>query len=122
MAVSIEELISKKEEIQKSKEQEFDLDTSIGVITVKIPSRTMFVEANGLSEAGEPDKYLVYHAVVEPDLTSKKLQEAFNCGEPIDIVDKLFLPGEAQAIVKKIMDLAGYGTDIKSKVHEEIKN
>ena len=121
MAVSIEELINKKDEIQKYKNLEYDLETSIGEITVKLPTRSLVLESNKL-EDGESDAYLVYHVVVAPDLADKKLQEAYKCGEPTDIVKALFRPGELTAISRKVIALSGYGKDIKSQVHAELKN
>ncbi|WP_294155783.1 hypothetical protein [uncultured Selenomonas sp.] len=79
------------------------------------------LESNKLDE-GESDAYLVYHVVIAPNLADKKLQEAYKCGEPTDIVKALFLPGELTAVSRKVLALSGYGKDIKSKVHEELKN
>lgn len=121
MAVSIEELINKKDEIQRNKKKEYDLETSIGEITVELPTRSLVLESNKLAE-GESDAYLVYHVVVAPNLADKKLQEAYKCGEPTDIAKVLFLPGELTSISRKVLELSGYGKDIKSKVHAELKN
>ncbi|MDD6128295.1 MAG: hypothetical protein SPL62_11160 [Selenomonas sp.] len=121
MAVSIEELINKKDEIQKRKKQKYDLETSIGTITIEIPTRSLLLEARKL-EVEESDCYLLYNIVVAPNLADKKLQEAFGCGEPTDIVKALFLPGEPPAISNKVMEIAGFGKDIKSQVHAELKN
>ncbi|MCI7331778.1 MAG: hypothetical protein SOZ01_09195 [Selenomonadaceae bacterium] len=122
MAVSIEDLINRKDEIQKVKKQQYDLKTSIGTITVKLPRRTIVIEANKLEGPGDADRYLLLNTIVEPDLHSHKLQEAYGCGEPTDIVDALFAPGEVVAISQKIMKLAGYGKDIQSEVHTVAKN
>lgn len=121
MAVSIEELINKKDEIQRNKKKEYDLETSIGTITIELPKRSLVIESNGL-ENDESDAYLLYHTIVAPTLSDKKLQSAYGCGEPTDIVKALFLPGEVTALSRKVLELAGYGRDIKSKVHEELKN
>ena len=42
--------------------------------------------------------------------------------EPMDIIDKLFEPGEVSSISAKIMELAGYKKDIRAKLHEDLKN
>ena len=65
------------------------------------PSKSFVAEAMGLSEGS--DEYLVYHCTVSPDLSDKKLQDAYKCVEPTDIVDRLLDPGEISAVAKKIM-------------------
>lgn len=122
MAVSIEDLINRKDEIQKGKKKQYDLKTSIGTITVKLPSRTLVLESNKLEGPGEADRYFLLNTIVDPDLRNHKLQEAYGCGEPTDIVELLFAPGEIGAISKKIVELAGYGKDIQSEVHNVAKN
>lgn len=122
MAISVEDLIAQKDEIKKRKQQEFDLETSIGVITVKKPTRTIVLESLDMQDSKDNDRYLLYHTIVAPDLSNKKLQQAYGCGEPLDIIDLIFQPGEVVALSKKVMQLAGYGQDIKSTVHEELKN
>lgn len=120
MAVSIKELIEQKEAIASRKKQTFDLDTSIGIITVKQPTRAFVAEAMGLEEGH--DDYLILHSVIEPNLKSEGLQEAFGCSVPTDIVEKLFQSGEIGMIASKIMQCAGYRKDIKAEVHEVAKN
>ena len=41
MAVSIEELIEMKEAVATAKKEKYDMETSIGVITVKKPTAAM---------------------------------------------------------------------------------
>lgn len=120
MAVSINELIAKKDELAGKKNELFDFDTSIGVITVKKPSKGMVAET--LEREQDNDEYMILNQVVTPNLKDRALQEAFGCVEPTDIVGKLFEPGEISAIAKEIIRTAGYGVDIKVKLHEELKN
>lgn len=122
MAISIQDLIDKKEQIQAQKQETYDLETSIGTITVKKPTRSFVLEASKLEESGESDKYMILNLVTTPNLKDTTLQQAYGCTEPTDIVDSLFEPGEVIAVSKKIMECAGYGKDIKSAVHEEVKN
>lgn len=121
MAVTIEDLLNRKEEIQRGKKQQFDLETSIGTITVRMPKRSEVLETRGLKDS-DSDGYLIYQTVVEPDLSNRKLQQAYGCGEPTDIVTALFLPGEIPTLAVKIMELAGFSRNIESKVHEDLKN
>ena len=71
-------------------------------------------------EAGEDDKYMTYQSVIDPPLKSQELQDAFECQEPMDIVDKLFADGEIPQISVAAMKLAGYMGGVKEI--EEIKN
>lgn len=121
-AISIQDLINKKDQIKAQKQKTYDLETSIGMITVKKPTRDFVLEASKLEGAGESDKYMILNLVITPDLKDATLQKAYGCTEPTDIVDALFEPGEVIGISKAIMECAGYGKDIKSSIHEEIKN
>lgn len=73
-------------------------------------------------DEGEGDSYFILNQTVEPNLKDEKLQKAYDCAEPTDIVRRLFDPGEVPAIAKKIAMLAGYGKDIESKIHDDLKN
>lgn len=57
MAVSIEELIEMKEAVAAAKKETYDLETSIGVITVKKPTAAMVLESKATE--GDGDAYLV---------------------------------------------------------------
>ncbi len=120
MAVSIKELLEKKDLLAGKKNELFDFETSIGVITVKKPSKKMVAET--VEREQENDEYLIINQVVNPNLKDRSLQDAYGCVEPTDIVGKLFEPGEIAAIAKEIIRTAGYGVDIKVKLHEELKN
>ena len=120
MAVSIEELINEKEAIEARKKRQYDIETSAGTFTMKVPSKSFVAEAMGLSEGS--DEYLIYHCTVAPDLSDKKLQDAYGCMEPTDIVGKLLDPGEITAVAKKIMQCAGYGKEVRAELHEVVKN
>ena len=122
MAVSIQELIEQKEKIQAAKKQQYDLETSIGTVTIKVPTRSFVAEASKLEDGGESDKYLLLNTIVSPNLKDTNLQQAYGCAEPTDIVDALFEPGEIAAISRKVMKCAGYGKEIKAEIHEEAKN
>lgn len=122
MAVTINELIAKKEMIDKKKKQLYDLETSVGTITVKIPSGALVSEAIDMPKAVEGNKHLIYESVVAPDLKSHELHKAFGVVEPIDVVSAIFPVGEVNAIAGKLLDIGGYNRKITATLHEEIKN
>lgn len=121
MAVSVQDLINKKSAIASRKKELGDLETSIGTVVIRKPSRALVLESIAM-ESGEGDKYLILESVVEPDLKDKQLQEAFGCGELMDIVDKIFESGEIPAISRAITNFAGYGKNLQAQVHGEVKN
>ena len=51
MAVSIKELIAKKEALTQRKKQKYDIETSAGVLTVKMPSRAHVAELLKLEDS-----------------------------------------------------------------------
>lgn len=121
MAVSVEELIKNKAKIEANKAALYDLTTSIGVVTVKTPSKALMVET--LERDGEEQaKYLVYNSVTAPNLKDSGLIKAYECTEPFDIVDKLFKPGEISTMGVKLMSFAGFNQNIEAVLHEEVKN
>lgn len=122
MAITIADLIGKKDEITAAKKRLYDLETSIGEITVKIPTSSIVVDVWGMPDNMEANKFLIYECVVEPNLKDSQLQKEFGCGEPTDIVPAIFQVGEISTIATEIMNRAGFGGNISSKIHKEIKN
>ncbi len=121
MAVSIADLIAKKEDIAKSKKAQYDIETSVGTLTVKKPTQSFISEMMALED--KQDEYLIVNMTVEPDLKDSQLLKAYDCMEPTDIVSKLFDGGEVVAISKAIMKTAGYkNEDLQVKLHETVKN
>lgn len=62
--------------------------------------------------------FTVLAGVVEPSLKDKDLQKQFNAQTPKDLLYKLLLSGEIDAIYKEIQELSGYGDDAV----KELKN
>lgn len=119
MAVSVQDLIKKREQIVAKKKELFDLTTSIGVITVQKPTRSFVADALNLKDN---DAYIVYEMTQAPNFKDAELQKAYGCKEPTDIIYRLFDAGEVIAISKQILANAGYGKEIEAKVHEDVKN
>lgn len=119
MAVSIKELIEKKESLAQRKKQKYDIETSAGTMTVKLPTRSYVAEVMKLDGS---DELLLLDCIIEPNLKDAGLQEAYGCLELTDIIGKLFDAGEIPALGRKVMELAGYGRDIHAGLHADVKN
>lgn len=118
--LTLEELLRRKEQMLQAKKTKRTQDLYIksldAVITIEEPTGELCRDANDM-DAGEGDKYMCLESVREPNLKSRELQEAFGCNEPMDIVEKIFLPGEIPQIAIACMKLAGYMGGV-----DEIKN
>ena len=119
MAVSIKELIDKKEKIEERKKRLFDIETSAGTITVKQPTRFLALD---IADMEDGDSYVIVQCTVEPNFKDKALQDAYGCLEPTDLPHRIFDAGEVNAIARKIMECAGYRKDVTATVHETVKN
>ena len=93
--ITLQELIRRKEQMLESnnklKTKELYVASLDGTITIECPTSAMAKEAQ---EMDNGDSYMVYQCVKEPCLKSKELRDAFCCIEPMEIVDKIFEPGE----------------------------
>lgn len=123
--ITLDELIRRKEQMLATKKQkktcELYVESLDGVITVTEPDRSLVNDCRNM-KSGEGDPYLLYQCVVEPDLKSKALQEAYECTTPTDIVDKVFAAGEIGQISTFILSLARYNSASVQKITDEIKN
>ena len=113
--LTIQDLVSRKEQMLKSKKQKKTKDLYVksldGVITIVEPDAALARDAQEMEESG--DTYIVYSCVTEPCLKSKELQEAFGCVEPMEIVEKIFDVGEIPQIAVECIKLAGYIDGVK---------
>lgn len=123
MAVTVADLIANRDKIKNRRKETYDLDTSIGTITVVQPSLSLIEDVMKIEGGGrQSDIELIYESVVAPNLRDKDLQQAYGCAAPSDIVPLLFKTGEIGSIASAIMRCAGYGKSIEARVHEEVKN
>ena len=121
MAVSIGELIAQKDELKAKRGEKYEVETSIGTLIMKQPSAALIEEL--VTMYGRmSDQYLILKCCVVPNLHDRELQAAYECAEPTDIVDRLFKIGEARTIAGKLMNKAGYDSNVTLKVHRELKN
>ena len=119
--ITLKELIRRKEQMLESKKQkktkELYIKSLDGCITIESPSAAL---AKDSQESENGDVYMVYSSVVEPCLKSKELQEAFGCVEPMEIVEKIFDPGEIPLIAVECLKLSGYIDGVQAV--DELKN
>ena len=120
--LTLKELVRRKEQVLESKKKKKTRDLYIksldAVITIEEPDAALARDAQEMDEKG--DNYIVYSCVIEPCLKSKELQEAYECVEPMDIVEKVFAAGEIPQIAIECIKLAGFIDGVK--VVEDIKN
>ena len=121
MAVTINELIERREKLQTRKGELYDVETSIGEITCRIPSAALIAEAWDMRSNADGNKYLVFQCCMEPNLKDDELRRAYKCSEPFDIVTEIFLPGEVAKIAGHLLKLAGFEVNITSKIHNAVK-
>ena len=115
MAITIAELIKKRSDIQAKKEALYDLETSVGTITCSVPDAALVAEAWDMQDTSEGN------SCVEPNLHDRELQEAYNCVEPFDIVTEIFQAGEVAKIAGHLLKLAGFNSNVTSKLHQSVK-
>ncbi len=119
--ITLQELISRKEQILESKRKPKTATLYIksldGIITIESPTADL---ARDAQEMENGDAYMVYSCVTEPCLKSKELQAAFECVDPMEIVEKIFEVGEIPQIAVECLRLAGYVDGVKAV--DDVKN
>ena len=109
--LTLAELLRRKEQMLESKKvkktQDLYIKSIDATITIEEPTGALCRDANDM-EPGEGDQYLCYECIIEPNLKSKEVQDAFDCAVPMDVVDIIFAPGEIPQIAIECMKLAGY--------------
>ncbi|OCZ53792.1 hypothetical protein [Dehalobacter sp. TeCB1] len=119
--VTVSDLIKNADSIRQEKKQCKTKDLYVkgldGVVTISQPTDEIIEDALELP-GKEGDRYLLYNCIVEPNLKDKELQAAFQCKDPLEIIQALFTQSEIRALSLAALDLAGYGD---GRV-EEIKN
>lgn len=80
--------------------------------------REMAINSDSEVNITEFRKGMILAGVSEPNLRDESLRKHFNAATPYDLIDKLFLPGESDALYEQITELSGFGEDAVA----EIKN
>lgn len=107
---SITDLLKLKEKLEKEDKKTFTFHSARleSDIIYKKATRSLILASSDLGRQ-DADLNLIYNCVIEPDLSDKKLQEAFNKGNPpYMIVEKLFSIMEIGELSKlTVMDEVG---------------
>lgn len=119
--LNAETLLKKKKIIEDIKNKKIDITIEeLGTFRFRIPRSDDFEALGGFEEA-QKDLYLVYSCCDSPNLKDENLQKAFDInGEPFEIVNEIFLPGQVKKITEKLLEASGYN-DRAVKI-EKIKN
>lgn len=133
--LSVEDLIKNKVKIEKSDDKEIKATLNIPSIGGNIKlvytkndvldfHESMSNVDKNLPKEKQEELYaqagydLIYTIVSEPNLKDEKLQKAYECQEPTDIVKKVFDDGE----MKDIMDFAVEKAGLKSGKVVEVQD
>lgn len=123
--LTLAELIDQKEKVlaRKNQTSELYIKGLGGTVTVQAPAPSLLADVFKMQD-GEGDKYLVFQSVAEPCLKDGGVMEAYGASDPLELMDKLFMPGEITMIAAECMKLAGYGAGSVTKAEqaEKVKN
>lgn len=124
--LTAKDLLAKKDIIRERMNAKITLDTELGEITFRMPTREDIMDSQAYTNPSGADKsseFLIYSTILEPDLRDAELQAEFlDKGEdPMNIVNKVFLAGEVVTVAMTLLNESGY-SDESVKVVREVKN
>lgn len=73
-------------------------------------------------DVGQFQDNVVLNGVVDPSLKDKDLLDRFKVATPLELMDKLFYPGDINKLSDKISELSGFDEAEPEEENEEIKN
>ena len=74
MAVTVADLIARREEIKNKRKELYDIETSVGTLIVKPPTTKLLDDILKGQDNRQNDIELIFETVVEPNLKDKDLQ------------------------------------------------
>jgi hypothetical protein len=117
--LTVTDLLKEKEKYQVKDDttDELLIERFNASITIRKPERSLCMEAFQMvhdpNQSEKSDPFIVYNAVIEPNLKDTKLHKEYECVEPIDIVEKIFNAGEIFSIAQAALELAGYKKSVE---------
>lgn len=117
--LTIKELMTMKEQLKGKKSRKVSIEVAeLGVVEARVPDMTDIADSK---QHDDPDVYLVYSCITEPNLKDQELQGAYGVSDPTDIVGEIFEPGQINGIAEILIGEAGFkGGSVK--IVKEIKN
>lgn len=124
--MNAKELIKKRQLIEDNKNKEFGIEVpDLGTFIFRIPTLEDYEDAEAYSKSRKnqmlANNYLVHACCVEPNLRDEELLKEFECKDPIDIIEKIFLFGQITNIADILVKKAGYDKE-NMKIVDKIKN
>lgn len=119
--ITVKDIIKRKNQILKKRQSKktFYVGSLEGDIVCNVPDTEIVMDALDM-EGRNGDLYLIYNCMVEPNLKSPELQEAFELDTPMHIVEQILTPGEVSSLSIELLKCAGYHDSVK--LVEEVKN
>lgn len=115
--VSIKELIENKTKLEERHAQSFALEVEgVGVFEFLTPGKSLVDDAREFNEGKSFDEFIVAESMMEPNLASKELLDAYGAITKMDLVKEIFLPGELSRIAGKIVEKAGYNEKVLKEI------
>lgn len=121
---SIEELIKMKAKKDEEADKIYTMysDSIECDIKFKKANRFDIMTARDMSSY-DADPYIIYNHVIEPNLKDTKLQKAYECDNPLDIVDKIFdKPEDLISISLAIIGKNKNINEVAREVMSDVKN
>lgn len=115
-------LLQRKNLLEKRKQKEFEVEIrELGNIKFRTPITEDLIDAREYGGGNYENEYLIYACSIEPNFKSQELQSGFEVKDPVDIIEKIFLPGEIAELATILVKSAGYADDV-AKVVDDTKN
>ena len=114
--ITLAQLIDRAEQRKGTKPEfgKFYIESLGGYVLVQKPTREQIEE---ITESERGDELYLYDCIKEPNLKDQNLQNAYGV-KGLDIVEKIFEPGEIYFLAKEIVGMAGYSDTAVTKVNE----
>lgn len=112
--LTVTDILKEKEKYTVDKQQTEEVTiTRLGVdILIRKPEKSLCVETIQMTRdentADTADAFMAYSVVVEPNLKDPTLLAELGCRDPLEVVDKIFEPGEVAQISELALELAGF--------------
>lgn len=126
MALNAKELIKKRDLINQKKNKEIEIEVpETGTFIFRLPTLEDYEDseayAKGRKKQTLANNYLLHACCLEPNLRDEELLKAYDCKDPVDIIEKILLVGEITSIADALVKKAGFDKD-NIKVVDKIKN